>query len=155
MKAVVCRSHGPLGSLRWEALEPNALAWDEVRIEVHAAGVQVVFDPVGGDVFDEAVRTVGWSGRYPVLGFAAGRIPALRVDHALVKGYDLMGVRYDVWRDRCWPQARDNLERIIAGCSQRRLRPLVSRVEPLAHAVDALSAVSDRSRHRRAEGADS
>lgn len=107
-------------------------------------GVQVVFDPVGGDVFDEAVRTVGWAGRYLVIGFAAGRIPEVRVNHPLVKGYDIVGVRYDVWRDRFWPEARENLARILAWWSAGRVRPVVSRVERMDHAVAALSAIASR-----------
>jgi NADPH2:quinone reductase len=109
-----------------------------------AEGVQVVFDPVGGDAFDEAVRTVGWGGRYLVVGFAAGRIPALRVNHALVKGYDLVGVRYDVWRDRCWPQARANLLRLLGWWREGCVRPLVSHRLPLPEAAGALQALAAR-----------
>lgn len=109
-----------------------------------SAGVQVAFDPVGGDVFDEAVRSVGWDGRYLVIGFAAGRIPQLKVNHPLVKGYDVVGVRYDVWRDRFWPEAKANLARIIAWWSEGRLQPVVSRTAPLSEAVAALTAIASR-----------
>jgi NADPH2:quinone reductase len=109
-----------------------------------AAGVQVAFDPVGGDVFDEAVRTVGWDGRYLVVGFAAGRIPQLRVNHPLVKGYEVIGVRYDVWRDRFWADAKANLAQVVAWWSEGRLQPVVSRTEPLSDAVQAMTAVASR-----------
>lgn len=108
------------------------------------AGIQAVFDPVGGHVFDEAVRTVGWGGRYLVVGFAAGRIPELKMNHPLVKGYDVVGVRYDVWRDRFWGEARNNLEQILAWCSEGRVRPVVARTEPLPKAVEALTAIAGR-----------
>lgn len=108
------------------------------------AGVQVAFDPVGGDVFDEAVRTVGWDGRYLVIGFAAGRIPELKVNHPLVKGYEVIGVRYDVWRDRFWADARANLAQVIAWWSEGRLQPMVSRTELLPDAVGALTAIASR-----------
>lgn len=108
------------------------------------SGVQVVFDPVGGDVFDEAVRTVGWDGRYLVIGFAAGRIPELRMNHPLVKGYDVVGVRYDVWRDRYWQEARANLERILAWWIEGKVRPVVSSVRHVDDAVAALSALANR-----------
>jgi len=107
-------------------------------------GVDVVFDPVGGDVFDEAVRTVGWDGRFLVVGFAAGRIPELKMNHPLVKGYQVIGVRYDVWRDRCWRDARANLGQILAWCEAGRVRPVVSRTERLADAVQALRAIAAR-----------
>ncbi len=55
-------------------------------------GVDVIFDPVGGDTFDTLVRTMGRHGRYLVVGFAAGRIPQLPVNLALVKEFSLVGV---------------------------------------------------------------
>lgn len=107
-------------------------------------GIQVVFDPVGGHAFDEAVRAIGWGGRYLVVGFAEGRIPELKMNHPLVKGYDVMGIRYDVWRDRFWPEARDNLAQLLAWCAEGRTRPVVSRVMPMSRAVDALTAIASR-----------
>jgi NADPH2:quinone reductase len=108
------------------------------------AGVQVVFDPVGGDVFDEAIRAVGWDGRYLVIGFAAGRIPQLPVNHPLVKGYDVVGVRYDVWRDRFWPEARENLGQILSWCAEGRVQVAVCRTQSVADAAAALEAISQR-----------
>jgi NADPH:quinone reductase len=119
--------------------------WRRDVLEITAnAGVQVVFDPVGGDAFDEAVRTVAWEGRYLVIGFAAGRIPELKVNHPLVKGYEVVGVRYDIWRDRSWPAARANLARIVAWWSEGRLQPVVSRTEPMSNATGALLAIASR-----------
>ena len=109
-----------------------------------STGVRVVFDPVGGEIFDEAIRIVGWGGRYLVVGFAAGRIPELRMNHPLVKGYEVVGVRYDVWRDREWPEARRNLEQVLDWCRQDALRPMVSRTQAMADAVQALSAIAGR-----------
>lgn len=108
------------------------------------SGVDVVFDPVGGDVFDEAVRTVGWDGRYLVVGFAVGRIPTLKLNHPLVKGYSVMGVRYDVWRDRFWPEARKNLEQVLKWHAEGKVRPLVSRTDTVSNAVEALLAIAAR-----------
>lgn len=117
---------------------------NEVLDAAGPEGIAAVFDPVGGDVFDEAVRTVGWGGRYLVVGFAAGRIPQLQMNHPLVKGYDVVGIRYDVWRDRFWPQARSNLEQVLAWCSEGKLRPVVARTEPLSRAAHALRALAQR-----------
>ena len=99
-------------------------------------GVDIVYDPVGGDYFDEAVRCVGWGGRYLVVGFTAGRIPRLPINLPLVKGYDLIGVRYDVWRDGWWPLARANLQQVIDWQGEGRFRPWVSARFPLAQAVE-------------------
>ncbi|MEJ7929487.1 NADPH:quinone oxidoreductase family protein [Ramlibacter sp. AN1015] len=127
------------------SIDYTQAGWRQRVLELAGpGGIQAVFDPVGGDVFDEAVRTVGWDGRYLVVGFAAGRIPELRMNHPLVKGYDVVGIRYDVWRDRFWPQARANLEQILAWCAEGKVRPVVARTEPLSRAVQAMRALADR-----------
>ena len=107
-------------------------------------GADVVYDPVGGDAFDEAVRCIAWGGRYLVIGFTAGRIPTLSVNMPLVKGYDLVGVRYDVWRDGWWNEARANLEEVLALYAQGKFRPLVSATYPLEDAVEAMRSITGR-----------
>jgi NADPH2:quinone reductase len=132
--------HGAL-----HAIDYTRSDWRKDVLDITGSGaVQVVFDPVGGDVFDEAVRTVGWDGRYLVVGFAGGRIPEIKVNHPLVKGYDVIGVRYDVWRDRFWSDARANLAQIITWWAEGRLEPVVSRTEPVSNAVQALAAIASR-----------
>lgn len=116
----------------------------QVRALTQDCGVDVVYDPVGGDAFDEAVRCMAWGGRYLVVGFTAGRIPALPVNLPLLKGYDLVGVRYDVWRDGWWPEARANLEQVLAWQAEGRFAPVVSARFALADAVAALQAVTGR-----------
>ncbi len=107
-------------------------------------GVDLVYDPVGGDAFDEAVRAIGWGGRYLVIGFTSGRIPTLKINMPLVKGYDVLGVRYDVWRDGWWPDARLNLEQVLRWCAEGKFQPLVSARYPLAEAVAALKSITGR-----------
>jgi NADPH2:quinone reductase len=107
-------------------------------------GVDLVYDPVGGDAFDEAVRAIGWGGRYLVIGFTSGRIPVLKINMPLVKGYDVIGVRYDVWRDGWWPEARLNLEQVLRWCAEGVFQPPVSASYPLAEAVKALKSITSR-----------
>lgn len=107
-------------------------------------GVDVVYDPVGGDAFDEAVRAIGWGGRYLVIGFTSGRIPTLKINMPLIKGYDVIGVRYDVWRDGWWSEARANLEQVLKWCVEDRFQPMVSASHPLAEAVAALKSITSR-----------
>jgi NADPH2:quinone reductase len=117
---------------------------EQVKALTGGKGVDVVYDPVGGDAFDEAVRAVGWMGRYLVIGFTAGRIPTLKVNMPLVKGYDLIGVRYDVWRDGWWSEARANLEQVLALYAQGKFRPLVSATYPLEETVQAMQSITAR-----------
>lgn len=107
-------------------------------------GADVVYDPVGGDAFDEAVRAVGWGARYLVIGFTAGRIPTLKINMPLVKGYDVLGVRYDVFRDGWWPEARANLEEVLACFTTGAIRPLVTATYPLEAAVQAMRSITAR-----------
>lgn len=116
----------------------------EVKTLTEGRGVDVVFDPVGGDAFDEAVRTIGWDGRYLVVGFTSGRIPTLQVNMPLVKGFDVVGVRYDSWRNDWWPEARADLEHLLAWCAQGHFKPLVSASYPLSQAVAAMRRVTQR-----------
>jgi len=115
-----------------------------VRDLTGGKGVDVVYDPVGGDAFDEAVRCMAWDGRYLVIGFTSGRIPTLKVNMPLVKGYDLVGVRYDVWRDGWWPEARANLEQVLAWYPGGAVRPLVSARYPLERTVEAMQFITTR-----------
>ena len=66
------------------------------------------------------------------------------MNHPLVKGYDVMGIRYDVWRDRFRLGARGNHAQLLTWCAEGRTRPVVSRVMPMSRAVDALTAIASR-----------
>lgn len=122
-----------------EVVDYTAPDWRHaVRDLTAGEGADVIFDPVGGDAFDEAVRCTAWMGRYLVIGFSSGRIPALRANHPLLKSYDLRGVRYELWRDRCWEQARANLEQVLLWHGEGRVRPHVSITYPLEQAVPAM-----------------
>lgn len=116
----------------------------EVKSLTEGRGVDVVYDPVGGDAFDEAVRAIGWGGRYLVVGFTSGRIPTLQVNMPLVKGFDIVGVRYDTWRNRWWRAARADLEQVLAWCASGEFKPLISARYPLHRAVEAMRNVTGR-----------
>ncbi|WP_034691364.1 NADPH:quinone oxidoreductase family protein [Acidovorax sp. MR-S7] len=119
--------------------------WREVvKDATEGRGVDVTFDPVGGDAFDEAIRCMAWMGRYMAIGFASGRIPTLQINHPLLKSYDLRGVRYDVWRDRFWPQARVNLETLLQWQVDGRIRPHVSATYSLSDAKEAMRRIAGR-----------
>lgn len=139
-KRALCLEHGAEHTIDYT--QPG---WrEEVKALTGGRGVDVAYDPVGGDAFDEAVRCMAFDGRYLVIGFTSGRIPQIQVNYPLVKGFDILGVRYDVWRDGCWPEARANLQQVLAFYEQRRIRPLVSARWPLPRAVEALRSITSR-----------
>lgn len=102
-------------------------------------GADVVFDPVGGELFEDAIRSVAFEGRVLIVGFASGTIPQARMNHVLLKGYDLRGVRYDTWRDNNLEAAKANLRDILEWHEQDRLQVAVTRRYALGDAQHALA----------------
>ena len=66
---------------------------EEVKELTDGKGADVIYDPVGGDVFDESIRCINWNGRLLIVGFTSGRLPSLPVNIALIKGFSVIGVR--------------------------------------------------------------
>jgi NADPH2:quinone reductase len=107
-------------------------------------GIDVVYDPVGGPYAEPAVRSLGWEGRYLVVGFAAGEIPKLPLNLVLLKSCDIRGVLWGAWVRR-EPQAQRALMTDIVGwCSEGKLSAHVHAVYPLEETASALKAIADR-----------
>lgn len=108
------------------------------------SGVDVVYDPVGGDLAEAALRATGWRGRYLVIGFAAGQIPKLPLNLVMLKGCDVLGV---FWGDAIVrePEAhRDNMEQLLAWMREGRIRPHLHAVYPIEETSRALRELADR-----------
>lgn len=107
-------------------------------------GADVIWDPVGGDVFDASRRCVAFEGRLVVVGFAGGRIPEVPAGHVLVKNYSVVGLHWGLYREHD-PQvvlaAHEALTRLYA---EGRIRPLVSERVPMAAAAAALTRLATR-----------
>ena len=97
---------------------------DQVKA-LTGGGAQVIYDPVGGDVFDESVRCIAFNGQLLTIGFASGRIPTLPVNMALIKGFSLMGVRAGEYGRRFPAEGRANLDAIWAMAEAGKLNPRV------------------------------
>ena len=107
-------------------------------------GVDVVYDPVGGEYFDIARRLVAWEGRYLVIGFASGNIPTAPMNHTLVKNYDIVGVHMGGYRGRnnqAFTDCYDTLyDMLVAG----KINPLIDSVVGFDGLPDALKQLADR-----------
>jgi NADPH2:quinone reductase len=117
---------------------------EEVKALTGGRGADVIYDPVGGDVFDRSTRCIAFAGRLLVVGFAAGRIPTLAANHVLIKTYSVVGVRAGEWlrhRPQEAPGIRAELARLAA---EGTFRPLIGARFPLEHAVQALVALGRR-----------
>ncbi|HTZ36279.1 MAG TPA: NADPH:quinone oxidoreductase family protein [Stellaceae bacterium] len=139
-KLAVARSHGAdeLIDYRRESIR------DRVRELTGGKGADVVYDPVGGDAFDQALRAVNWEARMLVIGFASGRIQAVPANLVLVKNISVIGV---VWgaqteRDPAWMSR--NLVELLGWWEEGKLAPLVAETFPLGEAGAALTALLSR-----------
>ena len=117
---------------------------DRVKSITGGRGVNVVFDPVGGDVFDEAFRTIAWEGRVLVIGFASGRIPQIPANLALLKNCAVIGVFWGAYSMNDPAVLGDSLRALLDAYAAGDLRPHVSQTFPLARAADAFYALLSR-----------
>ena len=107
-------------------------------------GIDVVYDPIGGQYAEPALRALAWLGRYLVIGFAAGEIPKLPLNLVLLKGCDVRGVFWGSWTER-EPQAnRANTADLLRWCAEGKLSAHVHASYPLAEAARALKDIAER-----------
>jgi NADPH:quinone reductase len=107
-------------------------------------GVDVVFDPVGGTYAEAALRSTAWEGRFLVIGFAAGDIPKLPLNLALLKGCDIRGVFWGQWARLNPDKNHTNLEKLVKWTAEGKLSSHVDRTFPLAQTADALKVLAGR-----------
>ncbi|MEG0965193.1 MAG: NADPH:quinone oxidoreductase family protein [Pseudomonas sp.] len=117
---------------------------DEIKRLTGGNGADVIYDPVGGDLFDQAVRGIAWNGRLLVVGFASGRIPELPVNLALLKGAAVLGVFWGAFAQRQPADNAANFEQLFAWFAEGKLKPLVSQTFPLAEAGAAIDRLGQR-----------
>lgn len=107
-------------------------------------GVDVVYDPVGGDLFEPAVRSTGWNGRILVVGFAGGYIPKLPVNLTLLKGSSVVGVFWGEFTRRQPADSAQNNKELMEMFLQGKIKPHISQTFPLERASDALNVLQNR-----------
>src|SRR6185312_4532412 len=109
-----------------------------------ARGVDVVYDPVGGSYAEPALRSLGWEGRYLVVGFAAGDIPKIPLNLVLLKSCDIRGVLWGAWTTREPKGQAALMKDIAAWCAEGKLSAHVHGVYPLSETSTALKAIAER-----------
>ena len=139
-KLAVCREHGADETINYVDEDLR----ERIKALSAGKGVDVIYDAVGGPYTEPAFRSIAWRGRHLVIGFAAGDIPKLPLNLALLKGAAVVGV---FWGDftRREPQAFAESARQLARWYQEgRLKPHVSATFPLAKAADAMNLLASR-----------
>ncbi len=107
-------------------------------------GADVIYDAVGGGYAEPALRSIAWEGRYLVIGFAAGDIPKIPLNLALLKGCDIVGVFWGNWTARNPGLFQDSIAELIAMYGQGKIKPYVSERFTLEHGADAIAHLGSR-----------
>jgi NADPH2:quinone reductase len=138
-KLVLAREHG--------ALEGVDYAADDLRASLRRIapdGLDALYDTVGGVFAEPALRSMGWGGRYLVVGFAGGEITKIPLNLLLLKGCDLRGVFWGDFVRRDPAGHRANMERLLAWAAAGKIRAHVHGAYPLEQAAEALALIAER-----------
>jgi NADPH2:quinone reductase len=107
-------------------------------------GVDVIYDPVGGNYSEPALRALAWQGRFLVIGFAAGDIPKVPLNLFVLKSCDLRGVYWGAWTEREPGKSRAGLEKLMQWAAEGKISAHVHATYPLAKTADALKVLATR-----------
>jgi len=143
-KLALCREYGAdeLIDYRKEPLK------ERIRALTADKGVDVTFDPVGGEMTEAALRSTNWRGRLLIIGFASGDIPRLPANFALLRGASIVGSAYHTYCNREPERARAAMAELMGWCAEGKLKPHISFKFPLERYLEGLNAL----RERRATG---
>ena len=117
---------------------------ERVKSLTGGQGADVVFDPVGGDVFDASLRCIAWGGRLLVIGFASGRVPQIPANILLVKNIAAMGIYWGSYRRHDPEKLETEFRELFQWFQAGSLRPHVHETFPLAEAGAALRLLTER-----------
>src|SRR5438094_38383 len=107
-------------------------------------GADVIYDPVGGDVFDGSTRCIAFEGRLLIIGFAGGRIADVATNRVLLKNIDVIGVHWGMYNERDPGTVKRWMGELLALVAGGRLRPVIFKSYPLRDAAQALAAIASR-----------
>jgi NADPH2:quinone reductase len=117
---------------------------EDIKRLTNGQGADVLYDPVGDDYAEPALRAMNWNGRYLVIGFAAGNIPKVPLNLTLLKGCQIVGVFWGAMAARDPKHAADSMQTLLDMVAAGKLKPYVSEHVPLAKAGEAIRMLMDR-----------
>lgn len=122
---------------------------EQVRAQTGGAGADIVIDPLGDAIFDAAIRAVAWRGRVVVVGFAAGRIPALKVNYVMLKNMEVSGLQVSDYRKRAPEEMAHCLREIFRLHDEGKLQAMPVTTCTMAQVPDALRQLQQRTARNR------
>jgi len=127
------------------AIDYDAGEWVEaVRAATDGRGADVIYDPVGGDVFDASLKCIAWNGRLLVIGFASGRIPEVKLNRVLLKNISLVGLHWGAHALHQPERIAETMAALLALQREGKVEPVIYRTYPLAELPAALEALGSR-----------
>jgi NADPH2:quinone reductase len=139
-KLAVARDHGAE-----QAFDYSTPQWVEnVKAATGGKGADVIYDPVGGDVFELSTKCIAFGGRLLVIGFASGKIPSIQANRILLKNISIVGLHWGAYRTHDPGKIGETTDALFALYERGAVRPLVSSTRPLVEAAAALEDIASR-----------
>src|SRR6266496_1146801 len=139
-KLKVCKQHGADEVINYGTEDLK----DRVKQLTAGKGVDVAYDPVGGNYSEPVLRSMAWGGRFLVIGFTTGEIPRIPLNLPLLKVYSIVGVFWGSFMERDPKHGQENLHELLTWFSDGKLKPHVSATYSLEHVTDALNDLMER-----------
>jgi NADPH2:quinone reductase len=139
-RLAITRAHGAEATIDTASEDVRA----RIKELTGGRGADVVFDPIGGELFTASLRSVAWEGRILVIGFASGEIPQIPANLLLVKNASAVGFYWGSYRQHDPARMQAAFEELLRWHAEGRIRPHVSEVRPLADARGALELLLSR-----------
>lgn len=139
-KLKLCREYGASETINYATEDLRA----RIKEITGGKGVDVVYDPVGGNFAEPALRSMGWKGRYLVIGFAAGKIPEIPLNLPLLKGCQIMGVFWGEFAQREMNKNMANFMQMIQWLREGKINPYIHQTYSLEDAPKALNEILNR-----------
>ena len=139
-KCALCASIGADATINYNSENLR----EAIKTLTNGKGPDVIYDPVGGDVAEPALRSIAWRGRYLVVGFASGTIPALPFNLSLLKGASIVGV---FWGDFAKREPQNNarmMGELAQWYGQGKIKPVIDRIMPMADLKAAYAHMGSR-----------
>ena len=147
-KANICREYGADDIVVYgdgpSDKDTAKLFSTELKSKSTKGGYDIIYDPIGDCYAEPAFRSIGWKGKYLVVGFAAGLIPKLPINLTLLKGASVVGVFWGAFTGREAEENQKNIADINSLLSNGEIKPLISKKIPMEDAIEAINLIGSR-----------